>query len=87
LGQGTKEYTAEERAATFNLSYEQYRRLGLRRSGCAEKSKEERRRLTYVQVRLQPKQFARLDAWIRKQSNSPTRPEAIGSLLEKALAK
>ena len=42
---------------------------------------------TQVQVRLQPKQLARLDAWIRKQADSPTRPEAVRRLLEQALKR
>ena len=42
---------------------------------------------TQVQVRLQPKQLARLDAWIRKQADSPTRPEAVRRLLERALKR
>ena len=42
---------------------------------------------TQVQVRLQPKQLAKLDAWIRKQADEPTRPEAIRRLLERALKR
>lgn len=39
-------YTAAERAAIFQITYDQYRRLGLRRSGCVELDPTERRRLT-----------------------------------------
>jgi hypothetical protein len=39
-------YTATERAAIFEITYDEYRRLGLRRSGCAEVDAVERRRLT-----------------------------------------
>ena len=40
-----------------------------------------------VMVRLQPKQLAKLDAWIRRQADAPTRPEAIRRLLERALKR
>jgi hypothetical protein len=36
-------------------------------------------------VRLQPDPLAKLDAWSSEQSDSPTRPEAIRRLIEKAL--
>ena len=39
-------YTASERAAIFQITYDEYRRLGLRRSGCAEFDAAERRRRT-----------------------------------------
>ena len=41
---------------------------------------------TQVQVRLQPKQLAKLDAWIKRQPKpKPTRPEAIRQLIQKQL--
>lgn len=39
-------YSAAERAAVFKITYQEYRRLGLRRSGCIEFDAEARRRLT-----------------------------------------
>jgi hypothetical protein len=39
-------YDATERAAIFQITYHEYRRLGLRRSGCAELDAAERRRRT-----------------------------------------
>jgi hypothetical protein len=39
-------YTAPARAAIFQVTYDEYRRLGLRRSGCIEHDRAERRRLT-----------------------------------------
>ena len=39
-------YTAADRAAIFQITYDQYRRLGLRRSGCIQLDPVERRRLT-----------------------------------------
>jgi hypothetical protein len=42
---------------------------------------------TQVQVRLQPKQLAKLDAWIKRQPKpKPSRPEAIRQLIEKQLS-
>lgn len=41
-----KTYTAQQRAAAHGLSHEQYCRLGLHMSGCAEKTPQERRRIT-----------------------------------------
>ena len=39
-----------------------------------------------ILVRLQPKQLAKLDAWIKRQPKpKPTRPEAIRQLMEKQL--
>ena len=40
---------------------------------------------TPVMVRLQPDQLAALDAWRAAQPGTPSRPEAIRSLLRKAL--
>jgi len=40
-----------------------------------------------VMVRLQPKTLSKLDAWIRKQADAPTRPEAIRRLLEQAFTE
>lgn len=40
---------------------------------------------TPVMVRLNPDQLAGLDAWIARQAESQTRPEAIRNLLQKAL--
>ena len=43
---------------------------------------------TPVQVRLQPKQLAALDAWVKRQPKpTPTRPEAIRRLIELGLSK
>jgi hypothetical protein len=41
---------------------------------------------TQIQVRLQPDPLALLDAWIAKQEDVPSRPEAIRRLVEAALA-
>lgn len=41
-----RRYTAGERATIFKITYDEYRRLGLRRSGCIELNPAERRRLT-----------------------------------------
>lgn len=41
-----RSYKAPERAAIFKITYDEYRRLGLRRSGCAEVDAVERRRRT-----------------------------------------
>jgi hypothetical protein len=40
---------------------------------------------TLIGVRLQPSQLAALDAWIDKQKESFTRPEAIRAILTGAL--
>jgi hypothetical protein len=40
---------------------------------------------TPIMLRLQPEPLAQLDAWIRDQDDSPSRPEAVRRLLEKAL--
>ena len=40
---------------------------------------------TPVVTRLHPPQLAQLDAWIAKQDDAPSRPEAIRRLLAKAL--
>ena len=40
---------------------------------------------TPVMVRVQPDQLAALDAWIEKQREARSRPEAIRELLERAL--
>lgn len=53
-----------------------------------EKSRRGRPRTdsTPVMVRLQPDQLAALDAWIARQDEPrPTRPEAIRTLLARAL--
>ena len=42
---------------------------------------------TPVMTRLQPGQLNQLDAWIAKQDDAPSRPEAIRRLLAKALGK
>jgi hypothetical protein len=39
-------YSSEERGRVWNLDYDQYRRLGLRRSGCIELEPQERRCLS-----------------------------------------
>ena len=41
-----RSYTATERASIFKITYDEYRRLGFRRSGCIEVDAAERRRLT-----------------------------------------
>ena len=46
LHQQWRAYTASERAAMFQITYDEYRRLRLRRSGCIEIDPAERRRLT-----------------------------------------
>jgi hypothetical protein len=38
-----------------------------------------------IGVRLQPDALARLDAWITRQDDAPTRPEAMRRLLDTAL--
>ena len=38
-----------------------------------------------VGVRLQPDQLAKVDQWRERQDDTPTRPEAIRRLVEKAL--
>ena len=40
---------------------------------------------TLIGVRLQPDQLAKVDAWRESQNDTPTRPEAIRRLVEKAL--
>jgi hypothetical protein len=35
-----------------------------------------------VMVRLEPEQFEALDAWIERQEEAPSRPEAIRRLVE-----
>jgi hypothetical protein len=40
---------------------------------------------TPIMVRLQDEALAELDAWRRKQSDLPTRPEALRRLMDKAL--
>ena len=40
-----------------------------------------------VGVRLQPEALARLDSWIERQDDGPSRPEAVRRLLDKALPK
>jgi len=40
---------------------------------------------TPVQVRLQPDQLAKVDAWRDAQDDKPSRPEAIRRLVDKAL--
>jgi hypothetical protein len=40
---------------------------------------------TLVGVRLQPEQLAKVDEWRERQDDTPTRPEAIRRLVEKAL--
>jgi hypothetical protein len=42
---------------------------------------------TLVGVRLPPDELAPLDAWIAKQDDAPSRPEAIRRLLARALKK
>jgi hypothetical protein len=39
-------YTSNQRAVVFQITYDEYRRLQLRRSGCIERDPAERRRLT-----------------------------------------
>ncbi|WP_156025034.1 hypothetical protein [Sphingomonas phyllosphaerae] len=39
-----------------------------------------------IQVRLQPDQLAALDGWIAHQEPTPSRPEAIRTLLRQVLA-
>jgi hypothetical protein len=46
LHPGWRAYTASERAVVFQITYDEYRRLRLRRSGCIEIDPAERRRLT-----------------------------------------
>ena len=46
MRQEWRSYTAAERADTFKVTYDEYRRLGLRRSGCIELNPSERRCLT-----------------------------------------
>jgi hypothetical protein len=41
---------------------------------------------TLLGVRLQPGSLERLDAWIARQEDEPTRPEAIRRLVEQALS-
>jgi len=38
-----------------------------------------------IGVRLQPDNLAGLDAWIARQPDAPSRPEAIRRLIERAL--
>jgi hypothetical protein len=40
---------------------------------------------TLVGVRLQPDALARLDDWIARQADEPTRPEAVRRLMETGL--
>lgn len=40
-----------------------------------------------VQVRFQPEQLAALDAWRERQQGTPTRPEAVRQLVDKALER
>ena len=40
---------------------------------------------TPIQVRAQPDMLGALDAWIARQDDRPSRPEAIRRLLEQAL--
>jgi hypothetical protein len=40
---------------------------------------------TSLNVRLQPEQLAALDAWIARQLDDPSRPEAVRKLLAVAL--
>ena len=42
---------------------------------------------TMVGVRVQPAQLAALDAWIARQPDKPTRPEAVRRILAGALGK
>jgi hypothetical protein len=42
---------------------------------------------TLVGVRLQPDDLAAVDAWRDKQNGAPTRPEAIRTLVRKALGR
>jgi hypothetical protein len=37
-------------------------------------------------VRLQPSLLTRLDAWVGRQEDEPSRPEAIRRLIERGLA-
>jgi hypothetical protein len=46
-----------------------------------------RRDPTSIHLTLVPDQLDELDAWIAKQDDSPSRPEAIRRLLAKALGK
>ena len=38
-----------------------------------------------IGVRIQPKDLAELDGWIKRQDDKPSRPEAIRRLVEQAL--
>lgn len=38
-----------------------------------------------INVRLQPDQLAALDAWIAKQPDKPSRPEAVRQLIQKGM--
>ena len=40
-----------------------------------------------IGVRLQRDALAQLDAWIARQDNAPSRPEAVRRILAKALGK
>jgi len=42
---------------------------------------------TFVGLRLQRDVLHQLDAWIAKQDDAPSRPEAVRRLLAKALGK
>lgn len=42
---------------------------------------------TLIGVRLQPDQLAKVDEWRERQDDTPTRPEAIRRLVEKALSE
>lgn len=42
---------------------------------------------TQVQVRLQPNQLEKVDAWRDRQDDKPTRPEAIRRLVDHAIGQ
>lgn len=73
-------YTASERATIWNVTYEEYRALDLRRSGCAELTPEERRKLTRERynAKRRAQRAAHRDAKRDSESTS-ARPEAAPS--------
>ena len=61
-----RKYTAQERAAAHGLPYVECRRLNLLMSGCADKSREERRRITLNEWNAK-KRARRAEAKIRRE--------------------
>ena len=74
-------YTAAERAAVFKTTYEEFRGLKLRRSGCAELSPAERRHLTRQRYNLK-RRAARAAAKKAKQ-NATDIQSAAGAPLQR----